>query len=130
MDKEDWEMLHHNLKLVEDKGVTVKFWKVPSEFIVDATSLARNRFLDMDNAPVDEDPNNCTCRDCVMKKQLNEIVFTRTGVVCWPCKHSQDLIAMNLKQGDKFVITNNAGVTEATLTMLADDTDTFHHPAT
>jgi len=28
MDKEDWEKLHHNLKLVEDKGVAVKFWKV------------------------------------------------------------------------------------------------------
>lgn len=128
--KQDRVLLHHKIKSLEDKGIAVQAWETKPEFMVEACSRAWNRFLDLDNAPINEDPNNSACHDCIIKKQLTEIEYAKTGVACCPCAHSLSLIAKNLKRVDKFVITNIAGVTEPTLTMEVDGGSTFRHPGT
>jgi hypothetical protein len=128
MTKEDWVFLHHNMKILEDKGVAVKFWKVDPEYILHATMLAWDRFVELGLAPADG-PGNCRCPRCVQKKQRMELEYAKTGVVdCCDCPHAQSLIDRNLKRGDKFVITNNAGVTEPTITMQVDGGSTFRDP--
>jgi hypothetical protein len=127
MAKEDWILLHHNIKALEDKGIAVKVWNVKRELILQACLSAWNRFLDLENAPINQDPHKCVCWECLIKKQLNEMKYAKTGVLCCPCAHCMSLIAQNLKRGDKFVITNIAGVTEPTLTMEVDPGNTFRH---
>lgn len=131
MSKQDYMFLHHNIKFLEDKGITVQFWRTERQFIIDATCLAWNRFLAIEDAPISEDPNECICSDCMVRKQAKEYEYARTGVACCPCPHSLDLIAKAgyLKKGEKFVLTNNAGVTEATVEMLVDAQGrTFRNP--
>jgi hypothetical protein len=56
---------------------------------------------------VNKDPNT------IVREQLVELHFPQTGTTCSsPCPHSRKLIARHLKKGDKFVLMNNAGVTE------------------
>lgn len=120
MTKEGWVLLHHNMKTLEDK-----VWKVDPEYIVHAMMLAWDRFIELGLAPADG-PGICRCPGCVQKKQLTELSYARTGVVdCCDCPHAQSLINRNLKRGDEFVITNNAGVTEPTTTMQVDGGSMF-----
>jgi len=115
-------LLRRHLASFDEKGIEVKFWKVAPEFITGPTFYAENQLLDHFNVPHVSDPANCHCGDCINRKQYGELNFAKYGMACCPCGFGKELAKKygKLKKGDKFVITNNADVTEATVTMLVD----------
>ncbi|CZR65069.1 uncharacterized protein PAC_14969 [Phialocephala subalpina] len=122
MSQELLGLLRGHLQDFDTRGFEVKFWKVAPEFITGPTFPSENQLLDFFDAPHETDVSTCHCTDCMDRKQYAELKFAKYGMACCPCEFGKLLAKKygKLKKGDKFVITNNTGVTEATVIMRVD----------
>jgi hypothetical protein len=113
-------LLRGHLQDFDTDGYSVKFWKVAPEFITGPTFDAECALLE--SFEIGRDPGSCHCPDCIDEDQYRELKFAKFGMACCPCPTGIALARKygGLKKGDKFVITNNAGVTEPTVTMRVD----------
>lgn len=116
------QILRGHLSAFDKTGHVVKFWLVAPEHITRPTFNAENQLLDFFKAPHDENTANCHCGNCMDEKQYKEAMFAKVGMPCCACPFGVTLSQKygHLKKGDKFVTTNNAGVTAATVEMLVD----------
>jgi hypothetical protein len=83
---------------------------------------AENQLLDFFDVPNTATADTCHCGDCIDSKQYAEMKFAKFGMACCPCPSGIKLAVKygHLKKGDKFVLTNNAGVTTPTVVMRVD----------